>query len=393
MSLGVAACIADPWNGSGTTTTFANKLGYSSAGCDLNPVMVIASKAMVICRSELTSLAPLAHDIVNKAKRFSKAGDNDNDPLESWFAPSGARYVRLIERAVQQLLIDTEKRVWLTDNDSVNALSSITCFFYLALFRTMRRLLSRYYASNPTWVKIPDPACRVRPSMASILAIFEEEVVWMVDAAKGEAGCTGELNQRNNSVLQVASSAQMPFEASMADLVVTSPPYCTRIDYAVATLPELALLGYHFDTEFDVLRRALIGSSTVPRKAPMANELWGNACYRFLDGVLHHESKASASYYYKNHVQYFGSMFESIGEVGRILKPAGHCVMVVQDSYYKNIHNDLARTFTEMFAHYGLELVSRKDFISNRNMARINPGVSKYRAPKEPVESVLCFRK
>jgi DNA modification methylase len=43
--------------------------------------------------------------------------------------------------------------------------------------------------------------------------------------------------------IDCASSQSIPLPNSFIDLVVTSPPYCTRIDYAVATSPELALLG------------------------------------------------------------------------------------------------------------------------------------------------------
>ena len=37
--------VIDPWNGSGTTTFVSSILGYSCYGFDINPVMVLVSKA------------------------------------------------------------------------------------------------------------------------------------------------------------------------------------------------------------------------------------------------------------------------------------------------------------------------------------------------------------
>ena len=36
--------VCDPWNGAGTTTQVARDLGYSAAGFDLNPVMVVVAE-------------------------------------------------------------------------------------------------------------------------------------------------------------------------------------------------------------------------------------------------------------------------------------------------------------------------------------------------------------
>ena len=58
-SLPKAAWVLDPWNGGGTTTSAAAVLGRSSIGIDLNPVMVVAAKARVLCPREKGSLLPL----------------------------------------------------------------------------------------------------------------------------------------------------------------------------------------------------------------------------------------------------------------------------------------------------------------------------------------------
>lgn len=40
-----AMTVLDPWNGSGTTTSAARRLGHCAIGFDLNPVMVVVARA------------------------------------------------------------------------------------------------------------------------------------------------------------------------------------------------------------------------------------------------------------------------------------------------------------------------------------------------------------
>ena len=79
---------------------------------------------------------------------------------------------------------------------------------------------------------------------------------------------TSQQGPRGERVLQVASSEKLPLAEASVDIVLASPPYCTRIDYAVATSVELSLLGFVRDAGFRDLRRGLIGTTTVPKVAP-----------------------------------------------------------------------------------------------------------------------------
>jgi DNA modification methylase len=57
------AVVLDPWNGSGTTTFAAAHLGFKAVGLDLNPVMVIVSRARTLPFSEIDALEPLENPI------------------------------------------------------------------------------------------------------------------------------------------------------------------------------------------------------------------------------------------------------------------------------------------------------------------------------------------
>jgi hypothetical protein len=155
-------------------------------------------------------------------------------------------------------------------------------------------------------------------------------------------------------------------------------------------MPELALLGYS-KNKLRELRDDLIGTSTIFKNTPEISSKWGKTCNNFLAKIRSHKSRASDTYYYKNHLQYYDSIYKSFSELKRTLKPEGLCVLVVQDSYYKEIHNDLPRIFIEIGNSNGLKLNHRVNFNQSQTMAGINPNVKQYRKKFGATESVLCF--
>lgn len=386
-----ASRILDPWNGSGTTTFSALSAGHTAFGFDLNPVMVISAKAQMLNPLSRSSLAPLTAEIVKIAEGNSAPDIGRDDPLCHWMTPGSARSFRRIEAAVQHLFLSSSQPfIMLSDSDESNNISDLASFFYVALFRSVRKLLSAFLGSNPTWVKRPaSKHTRLRPIFTSIVEVFVNESHAMITTL------TNERNKKWPGVAHIAtaSSEALPIQEKSIDLVLTSPPYCTRIDYAVATSFELAILGYDNGYGFEKLRQGLIGTSVVPNSPPNIRSEWGHTCTRFLKHVAEHQSKASQGYYLKNHLQYFHALYRSIEEISRVLRPNGICTVVVQDSYYKDVHNDLPRIFIEMADTKALNFARRVDFAHNRTMAGINPGIRKYRSLSNATESVLFLKR
>ncbi|MBO2010898.1 hypothetical protein [Hymenobacter negativus] len=379
--------VLDPWNGIGTTTLAASAAGCLGKGFDLNPVPIVISKALNVSVGDKQSILPLAKEIVSKATRLRKY--EDNEPLSIWFGSSASSAIRSIEKSIQVCLVRQRKQDYAFIVSDTSCVSEIAAFFYLALFKTIRVLIGKFTGSNPTWVKKPKlDSDKIDYSFSFIKQCFEKEIASMLDCFNPvfESSLSGEIE------VTVGDSSNIPCRSSTVDFVMSSPPYCTRIDYAVSTMPELALLGFA-DTKFDTLRRKLIGTTTVPSIQPFISEQWGQSCNMFLTKLKYHSSKASATYYLKNHVQYFDSLFKSISEISRVLKKEGNCVLVVQDSYYKDIHNDLPKIVSDMAYGVGLSHINSVGFLANNNMAEINPGSKKYRSSSTATESVLFFQK
>lgn len=384
------AKVLDPWNGAGTTTTVAAHLGHSAVGFDLNPAMIIVAKARLLCSREKNSLSPLAAELV--ASATEEYTDSSSEPLCAWFVPRAAATIRALEVQIQKLLVDHERYLPVVTRNDLEQISDLAAFYYTALFRATRRLMGKFAGSNPTWIRKPkDHRTRLRPSREAILTAFSESVESLVRAIERDEYLGWEMDEI--VTLRAAASQRMPLSDLAVDFVLTSPPYCTRIDYAVATIPELCILGYQHRTSFDTLRRNLIGTSTVPKQVGEPKDAWGRTCNAFLKRVAGHTSRASATYYYKNHVQYYAAMFDSIQELSRVLRSGGTCIMVVQDSYYKEIRNDLPAIVAEMGEYSGLRLRRREDFVYANSRAQVNPKTRRYRTGFLQTESVLCLQK
>jgi hypothetical protein len=191
--------------------------------------------------------------------------------------------------------------------------------------------------------------------------------------------------------ISVASSDRLPVRDKSVDFVLCSPPYCTRIDYGVATSPELAVLGFSLAKQLPALRRELIGTPTIQEVVPQVDSDWGPTCNSLLKKLYEHPSKAAKSYYYKTYVQYFAGIARSFGELSRCMKTGATCLMVVQDSYFKNLRVDLGSIFDEIGCGNGLTLSRQVDFAISRTFASINTGARRYRNERSATESILCF--
>lgn len=385
--------ILDPWNGSGTTTYAASGLGLASIGIDLNPVMIIVARARLLPPSEADHLRPLAATILSHAHSEPPTLD-PNDALLGWFDSDTAAFVRGIEQNIRRSLVGNMTKS--PDGIHLDKISGTAATLYVALFAACRKLVARFRSSNPTWLRVPKKTeARVAAPQITVARYFAANVRGMSAAlaAKLDADQLVEDTPRSGeSKINLSDTTSMKLDAGSVDFVLTSPPYCTRIDYTAATRIELAVLGPLLSTDARALGKQMIGSTQVPSASIEVGEKWGKTCARFLKALQKHPSKASAGYYYRTHLDYFDKMSRSIERMSEALKPGGRAILVVQDSYYKDLHNDLPKIISEIGGKHLLRLKRREDF-HLRSMSDINPGRRSYSRPSGATESVLCFAK
>lgn len=373
------AVVCDPWNGRGTTTSVCSGLGVRSIGLDLNPAMVSAAYGRLTRRSlvqrALTRLTdPPAAGLENL---------QDDSLLTGWFSRDAAASLVTVRAALDRAARDVVTEAGSSDWE-VYCLQGLLRY---CLGSATRLFLAHAATSNPTWLPLKFASKnRLRPSSKRIWRATLEKIRSLQPMLDDR--------ERRLSTLAVADSRALPLPDRTIDLFVSSPPYCTRIDYAVATSPELSLLPGMTQSTFRLLRESLIGTTTI---ASTTEELtfthWGAGCADLLHSVATHASKASQSYYLKNLVQYFDGLNKSLFEITRSAKASANIILVVQDSYYKDIRIDLAHIVIEMLEILGWQLCEKQEFVQRATMAASHPHTRTYRSSFRAVESVLRFQR
>lgn len=372
--------VLDPWNGSGTTTQVAMQKGIQAYGYDINPVMVTVANAKALSNITYEALIDLANTILNECSPSKMRIETAGDPLNYWFQDDSIYYIRKLEF---YLMKRTTRQPY-----SING-TALQDFFRVILFRTVKSLLAGFRSTNPTWIKkATSPEDRIYIARRKIYKVFLEETMSMAAFFKNQG-----QSQQVAPIIEFGDSRHLNLATASIDHVITSPPYCTRIDYVIATLPELALLKPdHID--FNDLRSKMIGTNKIQKAEDIGySPAWGEVCKDFLKSVASHGSKASKEYYLKVFLQYFHSFYNSMIELHRVLKQNGTCTLVVQSSYYKDIYLDLPSIIEEMSHLFCWKLEERYDFNSKATLSNLNKGSRSYRGISTIQETVLSFKK
>lgn len=313
-TLPVNSRVLDPWNGCGTTTRVADALGYSAIGVDINPFATLVASAKLARARDAMYVAGLAGRLVSRSLVDTRKVATD-DPLRSWLCPALCRAYRSIE---QGILTDLGVRDGSTLNPATNALPPLASFLVLALQRAARQFAGIRTSTNPTWLRPNKHPPKQQPeALGTAWLALVRSMAADLEAAEGRVYRTG-------SQIHLGDARNLPFSTQDIDLVVTSPPYCTRIDYVVNTSFELAALGIGDGrAEFDFLRRESMGTPLARRGANVDLDGFPDSVARLLRAIQRHPTKASSSYYFKTYAQYFCDSMASLRELVRVLRPGG----------------------------------------------------------------------
>lgn len=375
--------ILDPWNGSGTTTSVASKKGFFAVGLDINPVMSIISKSRLLNKHEVNLLE--LKSVISSTKRYKKKEVSDKDMLLLWFDKDSVKIIRNLDRSIQSNVLNMKNAPKILFNE-INSIDSKGSFYYVVFFEVIKSFLLKFKASNPTWIK-------KAKTIDEKIKITEENLILKFQEIFNifYSNMNDDNNMESTISLKINSSQKMDVENNYIDYIITSPPYCTRIDYAIATRIELSIIGYT-EEMFENLRKEMIGTTKILKNTLKSDSI-GEYARVFLKKVYYHPSKASKSYYYKQFLQYFEGIFNSFEELNRVLKDNGKATFVVQDSYYKDIHLDLSLVFNEIANNFSWDLLIHEKYKPKNNMAKINAKSSNYEKNQDLLEHVLVYEK
>jgi DNA modification methylase len=386
LELSTSHTVLDPWVGSGTTTHVCSRLGLRSVGVDINPPMVFFAAAKSYSNLHVDWKDELS--TVKARVQPEKLNEEGDDPLSALLSPKFARTIHNFVRALPDWRLSS-KLAELSELGLVGESTVIdrkSAFLLAATFVTVRRLAGYKRASNPTWLGAMDADAST--TMRSLLSEVHKTTKWMQETLKAEKFESDNLKEATHTL---GDSRKLPVAPDFFDAVITSPPYLTRIDYAVST--KLELLTVFDEAEAQRIRQLSMGSTVILKDVPKRSQAWGVKCNALLEGVEGHSSKAAKSYYLKSFLQYFRDAEHSLREIHRTLKPGGTALIVVQSSYFKEILVPLGDIYVEMGSCMGFEsgIAAREEI--RGHMAHVNTRSTKYMKNKIYFEDVVLLRK
>ena len=249
--------VFDPWNGSGTTTWAAAKLRCRAIGVDVNPALAVVAKARLAERRALRRLAETSQLLSPSDLSAKPPSALLHDPLQQWFNEGTVRRLRGLQKQIG-LATCPPPMTTSAYAESLSNNRSLTC---VTLFKIVRKLTSRFQASNPTWIRVSTSFDdKTSCSSSEILNAYRS----VIDDIDPEALPSNP--RRDFGRVSVFSADARDFDVSNhcgeLQCILTSPPYCTRIDYAIATRRELAVLGAN-PGEVRELRESQIGTPVI----------------------------------------------------------------------------------------------------------------------------------
>jgi hypothetical protein len=374
-------------NGSGTTTVVAQENGMLAAGVELNPVMAILARAKdrsLAGRDE--ELGRLLNGVSRRVRLDCTRYDPEGEAA-LWFRPDLYTVLKRIGSALSAApanRIELDQRLVLMLADAKDPSLGLLDLLWAALLVTVRECARPVGSRNPTWFR-PGPSEDLAPEqvldlyvakakdlMNDLNAAFNTDLFSPPEAIRHVFG--------HKLVVLHADARRLPIHPSSVDVIITSPPYLTRIDYAVTTAPELVFLGYTTKELLRDIRSSIMGSTCIVGQKHEIGEHWGPTCRALVENVRSHSSKASSTYYFKTYVQYFQDAESLLRECLRVLKPGASAFLVVQDSWYKDVHVPLGLIYGEMAVELGaVDVALVKDESVKTHLGLVNSGARRYK--------------
>lgn len=377
LDLPRGSIIADPWTGSGTTAVEAIRQGYRFVGIDLNPTMVVAARAQLASLT-LRGLRPTS---LPDTSELDIPPTSEDDPICAWLTRRSASHVRYL----QSLLSQRIRRRKIRDMERPLLAASLQQSLCFAL----KQLVSTRRSTNPSW-NSPSKRVSIDPSALSDLFQLAQSIA---HSAQPQA------EDEVEAEVFVGDSRRLTLANASVDAVVTSPPYCTRLDYSRATAFELALLGPLCGVTNQALlrdlRRSMMGTTMIRSHDEVVSlSSLPLDIQDLVASIVDHPSYASRRYYGPWFRQYCLDAYQSVSEIARILRPGGRCILVVQDSYYKDVHIALDRMFASLGRWCGLKLDLSSSWVAPHVLAMSNPRSRAYASQDRTyLEHAVCLTK
>lgn len=370
--------VLDPFLGTGTTLVAADKLGLKSAGIDVDPFSCLLSRAKLSRNVDIEKVESLLAKTRSKkiSPHYSKEAIQAFDTNCLIYASAVFSRIRKNVGKSSDIIGDL-----LSDQGKFDA--EVIAIVSLCIAGAEAAKLVK--GSNPTWFrKAAEGEIDNVKKLFEVTCKVKNKIISDVKKYNGF--------HRDSSVFLANSKCLDVKLYPKADYIITSPPYLTRIDYAMKHYPYLLLLGGLFRFDFQNLRKQMIGTPKIVDGKDLY-EGFGPLCTDILVKIKEHESYASSSYYFWTYHQYFKALWKTLYNFKGLLNRNGKGLIVLQDSFYKDLHIPLSEIAVEILHSIGLKSYIVQKQQVNTNMKYLNPAHQKKGIEKKSSEDVIYFSK
>lgn len=355
--------IADPFGGMGTIGEAARPLSVDLLLNDLNPFAVTS------CCVRTASALQIDQAVETVRSLMALSGGEDDE--------------RRFELTVGTLLPEGSTISDYLKNPEGDVKTHVLCCLHILSVARIE-MHRKLRGSNPTWTKrAPRSVAFDGDFESAVDAAIKSVTVYSASLPALANGFSVQLSNRD--------VAELEWEEGSVDAIVTSPPYPNRTDYIRHYLPAAELLLDRNQKAERRLREIQIGTPLI-RSEHVGVEL-PRSVENLIERIRTHRSYASERYYAKGFRYYFEDMSRVLSRFAGWLAPKGVAMLVVQDTYYKEILVSVADLLGDIAEVHGLKVVEVKRFKVRNAMSRLSPQ-SRATLPKPQLaETVMLLSK
>lgn len=364
--------VLDPFCGSGTLLVEALLSGRNAVGVDIDPVATFISrvkstpvdpdviesvfrdlqKRLVTFRRSATDYDRLMHEDLSPISiaRFAKAYAIPSIPhIDHWFRS----YVVIDLARIRQAILRLRQHRSVRD-------------FFLACFASIIRNSSNADPVPVSGLEVTAHMRRIDAAGRRIdpFELFEAKV------RKELQGMRDLWASRTESSVLVrngdASSLSRVFQKSAADVVITSPPYNTAVDYYRRHQLEMYWLGFVAGQEERVeLATRYLGRVQIRKSNYRLRKIFASS---YIKNLITHARQIDAARE-RTVAHYCASMSAVFGQLARALKPNGRAVFVVGNSKWNGQRVRATKLLAELASEHFTVIESLSYTTRNRYMS------------------------